>query len=148
VSSLGREISCHCGATFTEWSTLKDFSDSSIYRICPSCYCQHQKLTHDKEGNPSWVSLPEDLLRCPKIGYARKTYSFILQLLNETRDLGRPRQVEDNEDFIPKEIRDLLKQGWRMRKKRIKGRFYAYLQRGKVYRYVGVWKQEYDERID
>lgn len=40
-----------------------------------------------------------------------------------------------------------IKAGWKLRKKKIGLKEYAYLQSGKSYKYAGAWKKEYEQLI-
>lgn len=137
-------ITCHCGASFTKWTTLKDYADFSVYHICFRCLCELQKLTHDQQDNPIWVNLPENPRSCPKIGKMRKCYLLITERFTKIRETFK--RFVNSKEITPKELDRLLEQGWRLRRKKIKGRLYAYLQLGKKYKYIGPWKQEYEDK--
>lgn len=142
--SLERKVmACHCGAS-SQWSTVLDLKDFSWYHVCPRCLCNLQKLSHDENGNPIWITLPENLGSCPRIGKMRKCYLLIMEWF--TKMLQAFKRFLHGKEATPQELDRLLKQGWRLRRKKIKGRLYAYLQLGREYRYVGPWKQEYENK--
>jgi prephenate dehydrogenase len=74
-------------------------------------------------------------MECPKISKAKKFILFLSAKILRTHEL-----LSGNEEDIER----LLKKGWKMRKKMIKGKPYAYLQLEKRFKYVGVWREAYN----
>jgi len=94
-----------------------------------------------------WVNLPLNPRSCPKMGKIRKCYLLITERFAKTRESFKFKRFAHSKDSTAKEVDRLLKQGWRLRRKSIKGRVYAYLQLVKKYKYVGPWKEEYENKL-
>jgi len=135
---------CHCGTIFTEWSTLTDYANNKVYHICPRCLCIHQELTVNSHGKTIWVNLPQDPLNCPKISKTKKTYLKLKKKIPKLRK--KLKNLIKKSEPTHDKVDELMRQGWKLRKKKIKGTYYAYLQKGRSYKYVGRWQKEYENK--
>lgn len=136
---------CHCGAGLRQYVYMKEKQD--FYQVCPHCWCRVQRLEYRRVRNKGvtwwWRDLPRTL--CPSMEVMPDVFPkhYILHAPTKHLSLAQHILCDDNANRI-RYIYGLLKDNWKLRKKRINGRHYAYGQRRTEYQALGPWKHEYD----
>jgi hypothetical protein len=137
---------CHCQAFLRQYAYITE--KNHVFKVCPYCKCRVQKLEYRIRLDQTigrWIKLP--ITACPSDEILPKDYRIYIvhTPLYKPYDAQRIAPPLDTHEI--RHIQQLLMNRWKLRKKQINGRLYAYAQRGTVYQYLGPWKSEYQDLL-